>query len=134
MSVMFSALLVSVLAVSDQQAKLIDNPTIIAMHQVANEKRSQCKKCKRSELELNEKCCRMAQEWANHMAKVDKRYHGKNDQIIASGYKDIQTVFSAWMKSNGHRTWILKRNITKCGWGCQQSKGGTWYWVGVFRK
>ena len=127
-------LFISVLTLAEEKEKLVENPNIMEMHQIANEKRGKCKQCKRPPLELDEECCRMAQDWANHMAKVGKRYHGKNDQIISSGYKDTPTAFSSWMNSSGHKAWILNSKSTKCGWGCQQSKGGRWYRVGVFRK
>ena len=133
MSVMFSLLFVSVLALAEEKEKLVENPNIMEMHQIANEKRGKCKQCKRPPLELDEECCQMAQEWANHMVKVGKRYHGKNDQIISSGYKDTPAAFSAWMNSSGHRAWILTRKCTKAGWGYQVSEKGTKYWGGVFR-
>ena len=133
MSMMFSVLCVTVLTVAEEQEKLVENPDIVQMHQIANEKRSQCKQCKRSPLTLDEECCKMAQDWANHMSKINKRYHGKNDQIIASGYKDTKAAFDGWMRSSGHRAWILTRKRTKAGWGYQVSEKGTKYWVGVFR-
>ena len=132
MPVMFVALLVSVLAVVDQKEKLVDHPAIIEMHKIANEKRSQCKQCKRPPLELDEECCQVAQEWANYMAENRKFHHGKKEQIIAYGYRDANAAFRGWMNSRGHRRWMLS-NSKKCGWGCQKSAKGTWYWVGVFR-
>ena len=133
MSVMFSLLFVSALALAEDKEKLVENPDIIEMHQIANEKRTQCKQCKRSVLQLDEECCQMAQDWANHLAKSRKFHHGKNDQIISRGYKDTKAAFGGWMRSSGHRAWILNRKRTKAGWGYAKSKGGTQYWVGVFR-
>ena len=112
------------------EEKLIHKSEIVEMHRIGSEKRE---KNKRKVLVLDEECCRMAQEWADHMKKVGKRYHGKNDQIIATGYKDTPTAFSAWMNSCGHRYWLLNSKSTKCGWGYQVSEKGTKYWVGVFR-
>ena len=109
--------------------KLTENPRIVEMNQIAQEKRLQNGK---SELELDEECCQIAQEWANYMAENRKFHHGKKEQIIAYGYRDANAAFRGWMNSRGHRRWMLS-NSKKCGWGCQQSEKGTWYWVGVFR-
>ena len=133
MSVMLIALLMSVVAVADEKPKLVDRPVIIEMHEIANEKRNQCKKCKRPPLQLDENCCKMAQDWAEHLAKTGKFYHGKNDQIISRGYKNTKSAFGGWMRSSGHRAWLLTKKSKKCGWGYAKSKRGTRYWVGVFR-
>ena len=133
MSVMFSALLMSVVAVADEKPKLVDRPVIIEMHKIAHEKRNQCKKCKRLPLQLDENCCKMAQDWAEHLARTGKFHHGKNDQIISRGYKDTKAAFGVWMRSSGHRAWLLTKKAKKCGWGYAKSKAGTPYWVGVFR-
>ena len=109
--------------------KLTENPRIVEMNQIAQKKRSQHDKV---ELELDEECCHMAQEWANYMAENNQFRHGKKEQIIAYGYPNANAAFKGWMNSRGHRRWMLS-NSKKCGWGCQQSKKGEWYWVGVFR-
>ena len=117
------------LNVGDEE-KISKRPEIIQMHFLGTKKRT---KNKRKPLALDEECCIMAQEWANYMAKTGKFHHGKKDQIISRGYQSTDHAFRSWMNSSGHRYWLLSKQSTKCGWGCQQSKGGTWYWVGVFR-
>ena len=117
------------LNVTDEE-KISQRPEILQMHFLGTKKRT---KNKRKPLALDEECCKMAQKWANYMAKTGKFHHGKNDQIISRGYQSTDHAFSGWMNSSGHRYWLLSKQSTKCGWGCQQSKGGTWYWVGVFR-
>jgi len=122
-------MLCSSIVLSEEERQLRVHSKIIEMNKIAQGLREQHEKLI---LELDEKCCRIAQEWANHMAKKSKFHHGKHEQIIARGYKDVHTTFKAWMKSRGHRKWMLS-NSKKCGWGCQKSKSGKWYWVGVFR-
>ena len=117
------------LNVTDEE-KISQRPEILQMHFLGTKKRT---KNKRKPLALDEECCKMAQKWANYMAKTGKFHHGKNDQIISRGYQSTDPAFCGWMNSKGHRYWLLSKQSTKCGWGCQQSKGGTWYWVGVFR-
>ena len=130
MCLMITAMLVTVLPVSDDDKELTLHPTIIRMHKEAQRQR---KKYNKPSLRLDEECCELAQAWANYMADNKKFHHGKDDQIIARGYKNIKSLFRGWMSSDGHRSWILNNKSTKCGWGCQQSKGGMLYWVGVFR-
>ena len=130
MSVILTAMYLTILPVADGDEPLTEHPTIIEMHEEAQRQR---RRYNRAELKLDEECCRMAQEWANYMVNNGNFHHGKNDQIIARGYKSIKSVFKGWMSSGGHRSWILNNKSTKCGWGCQQSKGGRLYWVGVFR-
>ena len=117
------------LNVGDEE-KISKRPEIIQMHFLGTKKRT---KNKRKPLALDEECCIMAQKWADYMAKTGKFNHGKNDQMISRGYQSTDHAFRSWMNSSGHRYWLLSKQSTKCGWGCQQSKGGTWYWVGVFR-
>ena len=117
------------LNVTDEE-KISQRPEILQMHFLGTKKRT---KNKRKPLALDEECCKMAQKWANYMAKTGKFHHGKNDQIISRGYQSTDHAFCGWMNSKGHRYWLLSKQSTKCGWGCQQSKGGTWDWVGVFR-
>jgi len=83
--------------------------------------------------ELDEGCCQIAQRWADYLARNNRFHHGGGEQIIARGYVNAQSAFSAWMRSPGHRRWVLSRNGL-CGWGCQKNSRGILYWVGVFRK
>ena len=125
-----TTMLFTVLPVADDTKTLTSHPTIIEIYKEAQKQRN---KYNKSTITLDEECCEMAQRWANHMANNKKFHHGKDDQIIARGYKNVKSVFRGWMNSSRHRAWILNSKSTKCGWGCQRSDGGTWYWVGVFR-
>lgn len=82
--------------------------------------------------ELDEKCCKIAQGWAEHMAANHSMYHGGGEQIIAVGYPDVNNVFRAWMASSGHRYWVLSGSDL-AGWGAAKSSTGRWYWAGAFR-
>ena len=126
-----SLILVAAFTASDHADKLSLHPTIVRIHE---ESQKQRKKYNKPELELDEECCKLAQQWANYMADNKKFYHGKHDQIIARGYKNVKATFRGWMNSSSHRVWILNSKSTKCGWGCQKSEGGMLYWVGVFRR
>lgn len=84
------------------------------------------------ELILDEECCKIAQRWANHMAETNSMYHGGGEQIIAMGYDTPQLTMKAWRNSSGHWAWLGSKSKF-CGWGCQKSKSGVWYWAGVFR-
>ena len=117
------------LNVTDEE-KISQRPEILQMHFLGTKKRT---KNKRKPLALDQECGKRAQKLANYMAQTGKVHHGKNDQIISRGYQSTDHAFCGWMNSKGHRYWLLSKQSTKCGWGCQQSKGGTWYWVGVFR-
>jgi len=123
-------MLCSSIALAEEEQQLRVHPKIVEMNKIAQGLRLHNGKLI---LELDEGCCRMAQRWANRMANRRKFRHGKDDQIIARGYKNARAAFRAWMKSNGHRRWMLS-DSKKCGWGCQKCKNGKWYWVGVFRK
>lgn len=109
-----------------KQEKLSEHPTILKMHQEAVRVRGG------RTIELDEECCRIAQRWANHMARTRSFRHGGGEQIIAQGYPTVRACFSGWMNSSGHRAWIL-RNSDRCGWGHQVSSNGHTYWAGVFR-
>lgn len=114
---------------SGEDAKLASNARIVAMHVEAQSLRE---KHGLPEQELDERCCRIAQRWANRMAKEKHMRHGGGEQIIARGYPTVRKCFSAWMNSSGHRAWVLcKKDL--CGWGCQKSSSGQWYYAGVFR-
>ena len=82
---------------------------------------------------LDKALCNIADRWADRLAKTGKLVHGGGEQIIAMGYKTKEAVFEAWMRSSGHRKWILSRT-TRCGFSCRISKNGRRFWVGVYRK
>ena len=82
---------------------------------------------------LDEECCKIAQDWADYMAKTHYFSHGGGENIIAVGYEDVPGVFGGWMSSYGHRYWILS-DTSRSGWGAAQSNTGRWYWAGAFRK
>lgn len=82
--------------------------------------------------ELDEECCKIAQRWANRMAADSWMRHGGGEQIIARGYATEKSCMAAWLRSAGHRAWLLSGKAL-CGWGCQKSRNGQWYWAGVFR-
>lgn len=82
---------------------------------------------------LDKALCKIADRWAERIAKTGKLVHGGGEQIIAMGYKTTDAVFKAWMKSKGHRAWILSKT-TRCGWSCKTGRNGKRFWVGVFRK
>lgn len=84
------------------------------------------------EIVLDEECCKIAQRWANYMARSGRFGHGGGEQIIAHGYPSVRACFAGWMNSPGHRAWVLS-NSARCGWGFQRSASGHCYWVGVFR-
>ena len=106
--------------------KLSEHPTIVQMHQEAVRLRGG------RPIELDEECCRIAQRWANNMARTRSFRHGGGEQIIAQGYRNVKACFAGWMGSSGHRRWVLSKS-DKCGWGFQRSSTGHNYWVGVFR-
>ena len=81
---------------------------------------------------LDEKCCKIAQDWADYMAKHHYFNHGGGEQIIAVGYKDAPSAFRGWMSSSGHRYWLLS-DTDRSGWGAAKSSTGRLYWVGAFR-
>ena len=82
--------------------------------------------------ELDETCCVLAQQHAEHMARYEWFEHGKNDQVICRGPLSAGVCVSCWIGSGPHRAWLLSGN-RKCGWGHAVSRSGTHYWCGVFR-
>lgn len=112
------------------EVSLTSNARIIAMHVEAQSLREKHGLPKQ---ELDESCCRIAQKWANVMAKRNSMFHGGGEQIIARGYPTVRKCFSGWMNSSGHRAWVLSRREL-CGWGCQKSPSGQWFYAGVFRR
>lgn len=131
----FCASMIATIAFGDERHELADgthvtsNETIQAMHaeaqrlRVANGRHVQT---------LDAECCIIAQRWANHMAACGSMYHGGGEQIIAYGDSTISGCFRRWMNSGGHRAWVLG-GAQLCGYGCQRSRSGQWYWAGVFR-
>ena len=83
--------------------------------------------------QLDQDLVKLAYRWAERLAKTGRLSHGGGEQIIAMGYRSTDSVFKAWMRSSGHRSWILSRT-TRCGWACKRSKSGRLFWVGAFRK
>lgn len=51
---------------------------------------------------------------------------------IAAGQPDAPRVFSAWMRSNGHRSNILNPAYRECGFGTAVSSRGVRYWCAIF--
>ena len=82
--------------------------------------------------ELDETCCVLAQQHAEHMARYEWFEHGRNDQVICRGPLSAGVCVSSWIGSGPHRAWLLSGN-RKCGWGHAVSRSGTHYWCGVFR-
>ena len=113
-----------------KQTRLVDRLCIVQMHKAAME----CRKERRlARQELNEECCKIAQKWAEEMARRGRMEHGGGEQVIARGYKTPLACIAAWMRSSPHRAWILCHR-PKAGWGCATSKSGTRYWAGCFKK
>jgi len=81
---------------------------------------------------LDNQLCKQANDWARYMASINRMVHGGGEQVIAKGYKTPQAAIDAWMRSSGHRRWILS-NKSHCGFGFAKSKSGRHYYVGVFK-
>jgi len=124
---MHSALLLMAVAISEP---LVEHPLIREIHKEAIAVRSAAGIS--SHYELDEDCCKLAQEWANTMAAGNFMGHGPNDQCVAVGYATPQSAIMAWRNSGGHWAWVGGRS-QRCGWGAQQSSSGQWYWCAVFR-
>jgi len=122
--------LVASIAAAEGETNLANNPKIIAMHRKAQALRE---KHGAPAQQLDEQCCRVAQRWANRMARDNYMRHGGGEQIIARGYRTVPACFAGWMASSGHRRWLLSKTEL-CGWGCQKSKSGQWFYAGVFRR
>ena len=94
-----------------------------------------CQKRKAQNLcvqKLDEELCQIANKWARYLAENNRFHHGGGEQIIARGYRSPTAAINAWMKSQGHRRWLLC-NRTHVGFGFAKSKTGQPYYVGVFR-
>lgn len=100
------------------------------LHYLCNKAR---KKARKKPITLDRHCCALAKDWAKHLAKKNKLYHGKYDNIISRGYRTIDGAFNGWMHSSGHRNWLLHPHKKKVGFGIAKSHHGTLYVVGVFR-
>jgi uncharacterized protein YkwD len=96
-------------------------------------------------LSKNEDLMIYAQNWANHMAKENRLYHGKINNIfdlgftfvgenIASGQKLEETVMSSWLKSRSHKKNILNSNYTDIGCGYAITDKYVTYWCVCFGK
>ena len=53
-------------------------------------------------------------------------------EVAAYGQTNPQAVVNAWMKSKGHRDWLLSAECIEVGVGVAISANGTFYWVQVF--
>jgi hypothetical protein len=82
--------------------------------------------------QLDERCCLLAQQHAEYMARYDWYEHGHHDQVIHRGPSSPAACISGWIYSGPHRAWLLSGN-RKCGWGHAVSRNGTHYWCGVFK-
>ena len=82
---------------------------------------------------LDEECCKIAQDWADYMAKHHYFNHGGGENIIAVGYENVPDAFRGWMSSSGHRYWLLS-DADLSGWGAAKSSTGRWYWAGAFKR
>lgn len=83
--------------------------------------------------ELDEAYCRLAQNWANHMAATGFMRHGGGEEIVAwsSDPRELAAeCIRMWMGSTGHRRWVLSGSRL-CGYAVARSKSGT-YWAGEF--
>ena len=81
---------------------------------------------------LDKQLCEQADKWAQRMASTGNFRHGGGEQIIARGYSSPKSAISAWMRSPGHRNWILCRK-SHVGFGFARSKNGHPYYVGIYR-
>lgn len=87
---------------------------------------------------------RIAQDWAEEMARTDDFRHNPrlggllsapwfaNGENIAWGYTSEAAVHQAWMDSPGHRRNIEDPRYTALGVGLAAGAGGRRYWVEVF--
>ena len=105
-------------------------PVVLKMQQESTRIR---KEYKLDPQALDKECCKIAQDWAEYMAKYDYFSHGGGENIIAVGYESVPDAFRGWMSSSGHRHWVLS-DTELCGWGAAKSSTGRLYRVGAFRK
>ena len=53
-------------------------------------------------------------------------------EVVAYGQNTPQAVVNAWMKSQGHKDWLLSAECVESGVGVVISSDGTFYWTQVF--
>ena len=126
MTAILATVMMMPVAAEKPAERLIEHPMIKRMHQWNAYYRGG------TAPKLDERLCRLAQQHANYMARTGDFNHGQNDQIIAYGTSRVGATFSMWMNSPGHRFWVMS-NSRRCGFGCQISANGTYYWVGCYR-
>jgi hypothetical protein len=89
--------------------------------------------------------CKLAQEWADQLARENKRYHRPGLLTICkeSGYKFMnenlhqtgkevkanEVVYSWMMSKKGHRQNLLHDSLERMGVGFAKSKTGQWFVV-----
>lgn len=84
-----------------------------------------------------------AQEWAEHMASVNRMYHSSLREImqlgflsagenIAWGAKTAEQVMKVWLHSRGHKANIMSSKFSCMGAGMAQTKKGKTYWCVCF--
>lgn len=95
------------------------------------------------QLESDDHLNKIAQQWAENMARRNSMYHSvlKFDnkgtytllgENIAKGQRDVDEVMKTWMNSRGHREKILNRNFNRIGVGYAYSDSGVLYWCVQF--
>tara|TARA_R100000152_G_C6774783_1_gene202769 strand:- start:1465 stop:1896 length:432 start_codon:yes stop_codon:yes gene_type:complete len=110
-------------------ADVIKNERSRQMFEAAMKQRE---KCGLSKQVLDKKLCDQANNWARYMASIERMVHGGGEQIIAKGYSTPEAAINAWMRSDGHRRWLLC-NRSHVGFGYAVSKNGRKYYAGVYR-
>jgi uncharacterized protein YkwD len=98
-------------------------------------------------VQLREGACltRMAERWARHMARTGRMVHQDLGPIarrcglsmvgenIAMGYSSGRVVVNrGWMRSEGHRANILRREYRLMGIGAARDSNGRWWASQVF--
>jgi uncharacterized protein YkwD len=81
--------------------------------------------------ELDEESCRICQRWAEHMASVNKMYHGGGENIIARGNLSEDGAIRLWLNSPPHHSFVMGRYL-KAGWGVARSASGQLFFAGRF--
>ena len=92
----------------------------------------QRERCGLSRQVLDKQLCEQADRWAQHMASTGRFGHGGGEQIIAMGYRTPRQAINGWMRSEGHRRWMMC-NRSHVGFGFATSKSGHPYYVGIYR-
>jgi uncharacterized protein YkwD len=60
-------------------------------------------------------------------------YNGLVKENIGRGYKSVEAVFEAWLKSTQHKDALLSE-MADAGFGYAIAKDGTTYWVAIYGK